>query len=149
MTKIEKILTIVIAVSLLLKSFAMPFAGVVLVISLCTLAAYYFIFARCIFSGVSLKQRFQPGAFDDQSKSVAIISALSGYAIAVLCYAALFRLQHWAFWPTLFLIEGVSCFALLVAVTLAQLKQEDVVYKSMSWRLTAFLVFGLAAWVGI
>lgn len=149
MTQTEKTIGLLLVLSILLIFSHISFGALILVLSISALAFYYLFFARCIFSGVRLKQRFQAAAFADQPKLVARLSAASGLAIAATCLASLFRIHHWHGAFRLYLFSAALCFLLLIVTTLVQLKEENRVYQAMSWRLALFLVLGMLAWLGI
>jgi hypothetical protein len=141
MKKFELILGIFIIVSLIMKLFMIPFAAILLSISLSLLAIYYFIFGTSIFKDKKLKDILNIKSFKAFSSFRKFESA--GVGLSLICIGILYSIEHLP-GADLFLVVGLiyTLIALVIALIRFQKNKENY-YKRILKRITIIGGFGL------
>lgn len=95
MTKIEKILGVVIAVALLLQWFNIPGARFLLTISLAVLIMMYFAFSVFVINRIKTMDVFKASSYRELSAYRLIGTIFYGFITSTVCLGILYNLQNW------------------------------------------------------
>ncbi|MDE5417741.1 hypothetical protein L3049_06945 [Labilibaculum sp. DW002] len=143
MKKIELFIILSACLSILLKTLHIPFSGELLTISIMILANYYFLYYLAVNQGLVLRLRkflFKEVIVDS------IEVKISGFALPLLLIAILFKLQHYPFWPDLFIV-GLTVNSIGIIITgYKHFKLKSIFFYHLFIRLViigaiAFIIF--------
>jgi hypothetical protein len=143
MTKPEKFLGIITVVSVVLKFRLVPYGGLLLVLSLATLAFYYYQFGKAIFNDIALKNSLKKDSYKEIQNSMVVLSKVAGIGLSLICIGAMFRLNHWAY-SSMILIVGLGTTLLVSIVALiGWMKSKNETYIRILKRSVIIGGFGL------
>lgn len=145
MKKIEKILLALSLLALVTNAYLLPFSSEFLIISLSTLALFYFYCSTALFADldIELKDLKNKEIYASLSPKRKLGSFGAGASISISIIGLLFYLQ---FWPgtSLNILTGlVGLLLVLIIGSLRFLKSRDEFYMRVFYRVGVFFVFGL------
>ena len=125
----EKIILLVVIIGLIFKLMHWPFAGLILTISLTSLAMFYIASAF--------------NAFEDKDKNRGL-SVVCGIFMSITTIGILFKFMHWPMANIQLLVGAIPLPILFLVTLLLKLKQKDEIlqtyYKNMLLRLGIFII---------
>lgn len=134
----EKIVLGIVLTGMLFRLMHWPFAGLLLILSLSTLATFYFPLAVLWFGRPSMRDQ------------VIWFSIVAGFGLSIMLVGLLFKLQHWPLANAYVVMGTVFCAALaLLSVTLGRKKPEHAAYfRGVLWRASILGGIGALMLVG-
>ncbi len=143
MQKLEKILGLIIIVSLILKLLLIPYSGILLTVTLMTLAFIYYPFGFAFFNEIRLRKIFKKESYKGIS-ALRIIGAIAvGIGLSILCIGILFKLQSWAYSDTNLKFGLSVTFIALIIALIRLMKVKDNFYKKILKRIIIIGGLGL------
>lgn len=139
----EKILAVLITISLFLKLFLIPGGGVLLILAGETLIIMYFAFGFAFFNDVRLRHIFKKNAFAGTNKIRIIGGVGTGICLSNLLTGILFKLQYWPGANSMLLIALMPSFILMIIVLVKLLTKADRYYQKVQWRMVIIGTFSL------
>lgn len=128
--RVEKVLAIAVLVGIFLKFMRWPGSGIVLIISLSTLAMLYCPGSFYFFSDKKIKRSNLP------------LSVISGFFLSIIPIAILFKLQFWPgamFYLTVGTISALAIFGVVLFLRFTAGDDLKTYYKNMTIRTGALL----------
>ncbi|MDP4227049.1 MAG: hypothetical protein Q8910_11775 [Bacteroidota bacterium] len=143
MIKLEKILGIIVVIGLILKFSMISGGGILLTLSLMTLACLYYPLGFALLNQIGFKQIFKKEAYKGLS-ALRIIGAIgAGMAFSAICVGILFKLQYWT-GANIYLIAGlVPSLIVLVIALIKYFKAKGEFYIGILKRIAIIGTFGL------
>ena len=143
MIKLEKILGIIVVIGLILKFTLIPGGGILLTLSLMTLACLYYPLGFALLNRIGFKQIFKKESYKGLS-ALRIIGAIgAGIAFSAICVGILFKLQHWT-GANINLIAGlIPTLIVLVIALIKYLKAKGEFYIGILKRIAIIGTLGL------
>jgi hypothetical protein len=143
MTKLEKLLGVLILISLLLKLYILPHGGTLLAVSMMALVLYYLQFGKAIFNDIELKKSFKKDSYKEVPNSLITISKGTGIALSLVCLGIMFKLNHWGSSSMIFVV-GLGIITLISVVAMVGwIKSKNETYKRILSRVLIIGGFGL------
>lgn len=143
MLKLEKILGIIVVIGLVLKFTLIPGGGILLTLSLMTLACLYYPLGFALLNRIGFKQIFKKESYKGLS-ALRIIGAIgAGMAFSAICVGILFKLQLWA-GANINLIAGLATLLIVLTIALIKyLKAKGEFYIGILKRISIIGTLGL------
>lgn len=143
MRKLEKVLGLSIIISLFLKFQLIPYSGILLTLSLMTLALIYYPLGFAFFNEVRLRSVFKKESYKGIT-ALRIIGAIGiGIGLSILCIGILFKLQHWGYSDINLMFGLIVTFIALIIVLIRLLKVKDNFYTKILKRIMIMGGLGL------
>jgi len=139
----EKILGIIIVLSIVLKFFHIPGSSFFLVLSTSTLMMLYFYVGFAMFNGILLKEIFKKKTYDGISTLRIIGAFFSGIGLSTILTGILFRLQHWPGGNFQLMIGLIFSGIIMILLILKYIKGKELFYKEILIRFVIIGFFGL------
>lgn len=143
MTKSEKILGIIIVISLILKINFIPYGGMLLLFSLTGLAFYYFQFGKAVFNDIGLINSLRKDSYAGVQKSLVIISKAAGIGLSLICIGILFKLNHWGYSYIILVFGLATTFLVSLIVFTSWRKSKIKTYTRILKRTVTIGLLGL------
>jgi len=141
MKRFEIILGIVFLIAVILKIAHLPGAGILLTISLTSLACFYFFFA--IFKNVSQENTFSKKSH----KGIPILRIIGSFGawwgISVFCIGILFKLMHFPGEKMILLVGIITIFVVAIIALVKFLQSKSDLYKTILLRIAIIGGLGL------
>ncbi len=135
MQKLEKILGLIIIVCLILKLLLIPYSGILLTVTLMTLAIIYYPLGFAFFNEIRLRKILKKESYRGIN-ALRIIGAIGvGIGLSILCIGILFKLQRWAYSDTNLKFGLFVTFIALIIVLIRISKVKDNFYKKILKRI--------------
>lgn len=148
MSKVEKTLIIILALSIFMKVLPVPLANVLTTISAMPLAFLYFIFGFAIFTKIGFRNIFKRTAYAHLKPIDIIISILSGMALSTPVMSILFNVNYWPA-GRIMAVSGIVNIVPFVVIALCCvfLTKNQYVYKEIMKRGIPLLIIVMALYV--
>lgn len=143
MKRTEKILGILIVISLLMKLTFTTGGNVIFSLSMLILAAIYYPFGFAFFNEIRLKKIFDKNSYKGISALRMIGSIGAGIALSILCIGILFKIQYWK-GSTVNLSVGIVISVIVLIIAFIQYsKSKSEFYTKIFKRIAILGVIGL------
>jgi len=143
MKTLEKVIGLVIIISLIMKLTLIPGGSILAVISLTTLACIYYPLGFAFFNKIRLRKIFKRDSYKGLTK-FRIIGAIGiGMGLAAICIGILFKFQHWPGADTYLSSGLVTTLIILIVAMIRFIKSKDNFYKRIFKRIAIIGGFGL------
>ena len=143
MKKFEKIIGLVIIISLIMKLTLIPGGSILAAISLTTLACIYYPLGFAFFNDIRLSKIFKKDSYKGLT-ALRIIGAIGiGMGLAAICMGILFKIQHWPGADTNLISGLVTTVIILIIALIRFIKSKDNFYKRIFKRIAIIGGFGL------
>lgn len=143
MFKLEKILGVLAVIGIILQLAFIPGAGIVMVLSVTTLALLYYFLGFALFNRIGFKEIFKQESYNGISTQRIIGSIGAGWAISLICLGILFKLQHFP-GSKILLIVGLIATLLVLAIALTEYKKtKEEFYIGLFGRIAVISTIGL------
>ncbi len=142
MKRVEIILLLISIISLVFNFLLLPMGLGFSLLSLGTLATFYFIFSLSLFNGGSIKSLFAKERTHSITLFRKLLSQATGFSIACIIIGVLFSVFYWQ-GPAVNLLLGLSLlFIIAVISSYSFLKFKDKYYLSFLKRIGGFGLVG-------
>ena len=148
MRKFEKIITLLVLISLIFKFIDIPGGGVLFVLVSSVLSIYYFIFTFALLNNLELKHLFVSSSYSKISSLRTIGTIGLGIGLSLAVVAVMFIVQHWSGGlPNL--VSSIIILLLISIVALIKRKQciEKFFYNNVLLRVGIWLSGGIVAYL--
>lgn len=138
----EKLLPLLAILALIMKTFHLPGASVLLIVSLNALAVLYYM-GFLLFNEIEFKSIFKKESYEHISKKRLFGSIIVGILLSIILVGILFKLQ---FYPgaKVMLQDGLTGLAIATIVALIYYyKNKSTFYKRVLKRIAIIGIFGL------
>ena len=131
----EKILGIIIVLSLVLKIFNIPGNSVLFVFSVSFLVMIYFYLGFALFNEIPLKGIFKKKSYENIHGLRIIGAVFSGMSLSMILAGILFKIQHWPGENTQ-LASGLVLSAIIILVALSKyIKRKGPFYRRIAHQI--------------
>lgn len=148
MKNIERILFIILLVSILLKLFHIPGSSIFFVLVASILALYYFIFTFALINELSFRQLFVSSSYSRIS-SLKIIGIIGlGIGISLVIIGLMFIMQNWSGGLANLFAGIIVIFVIgIVALIKRQESENKIFYDKVLLRVGVSILVGLIAFL--
>lgn len=140
MTKVEKVLIILTAISLILKLNLLPYSGLFLFFTLGGLGFYYLLFGKALLNKIKPKDSLRESSYKEIPKPLIVLSRVTGFSLSLICTGTLFKLNHWTYSSILIIIGLVLTFLVSVITLNKQKTSQLKIYKRILKRTTLGMI---------
>lgn len=126
---VEKIIIVLVVFSLIMKINIMHGGGLLLVISLSTLACIYFPLGIMLFNAISLKDAINREAYKEVTRLKMFLSIVLGMGMAAICMGIMFKMLQWPL-PNINLIAGITLLLIVLLIAVIRIRKSDANYFS-------------------
>lgn len=140
---LEKILGLLIIVSLILKLLLVPYSAILLTVILIALAIIYYPFGFAFFNEIRLREIFKKESYKGISASRIIGAIGVGIGLSILCIGILFKLNSWAYSDINLKFGLFVSFMALSVVLIKLLKVKNNFYINILKRIVIIGGLGL------
>lgn len=142
MKKTEIILLIVLAISVVLRFFVIPFSSLLFTLVSLILCNYYIFGSFLLFNGIRLRHAFKKSSYSDIRAKEIIISIFSGISIAYVILSLLFALNKWPRMGAIgSLLNGVIMSIICMVLSIIfYMNKSHPTYRRILWRLTPTII---------
>lgn len=148
MSKLEKTLIIILAISIFMKVVPVPLANLLTTISAIPLAIIYFIFGFAVFTKIGFRNIFKSTAYAHLKPIDIIISILSGMALSTPVMSILFNVNYWPAGRVMAVSGIINTIPFIViALCCVFLTKNQYVYKEILKRGIPLLILVMALYV--
>ena len=128
MNKLEKILGILILLSLVMKYSLIAGGDIILILAISLLSILYYAFGFAFFNHIHLRQVFKKTSYKRSSTSRIIGGVGVGIGLSVVCLGCLFKIEHWPGADINLYIGLTTLFVVIIISLLKFFKNKDSYY---------------------
>ena len=143
MIKLEKILGVIVFIGLILKLTLIPGAGILLTLSLSTLACLYYPLGFAILNQIGFKKIFKKDSYKGISALRIIGAIAAGTALSTICIGILFKIQNWAGADINLMAGLVTTLIVLATALFKYFKEKGEFYIGIFKRIAIIGILGL------
>jgi len=143
MKTFEKILIGLILIGLTMKFLFLPWAGLILALSIGGLAFLYMPFGIFLFNNIPLKKIFRTETYKGTSP-IEIGKCLGlGYGLSMLLIGILFKIQHLPGTPLILMIGLLITLVFIILFLIQYIKSKNRQFFPVLWRAVVIGCFGI------
>ncbi len=138
MKKLEGVFWFFVFTGVLFKKMQWPFAGILVVVGMSSLAILYYPFAFALLQNIKGRDLFKRTAYTNTTIKSTVLAVFGGLSLAMLCLGLMFKWQFWNFSHTI-LNAGLIVTVLVALLIFILLKDQPFVLKRNYFRRASIL----------
>ncbi|MFN0030939.1 MAG: hypothetical protein ACKVOR_02125 [Flavobacteriales bacterium] len=143
MKKLEVFYLLFVFTGVLFKKMEWPFANLMVVVGMSSLAILYYPFAFALLQNIKARHLFKKQAYVNITAASTVLAVLAGLALAILCVGLMFKWQFWSHSHSI-LNMGLVVTAIAALLIFILLRKQPFALKRNFFRRASILfAFGL------